>query len=613
MTRLRGRCLVPGVVSAPVVFSDVSLSIFGGLDPETGEIVDHHHPLCGQSCARRVLAIPSGRGSCTGSTVLLEALLNDHGTAPAAIVFQEVEEIITLGVLVARLLFARSIPVLVLSPADFGVLRHAAGLAIHDSTAIVLGHDGPLCVPDNQQQCLSCPKELKEKLKDEGGGKESSAAACIQLSDYDQSCLAGHKGEAARIAMQLLTCFADLQGTDQLLDVSRAHIDACIFTGPAVLRFARALLNKGGRVAVPTTLNSISIDRRRWREMAVDPEFVGQADALANAYLEMGATPSFTCAPYLLGDEPQFQENIGWSESNAVVFANSVLGARTQKYPDFVDVCIALTGRAPFAGCHINSGRVPSLIIHVPAMYRVDDSFYPLLGHHVGELAGQKVPLIYGIEHLFPSCSAISHLKAFSAAFATTSGAAMFHIQGVTPEAKTDESRATLFLTASEAALLPHIYISREGLIDSWYELNTARDVSVGLVSLGNPHFSLGEFEQLARLIMPFNGHPKVMKKSTVDVAITTSRDTYARAYRAGYITTLEEFGASIITDTCWCMIGESSVIKPEVQNIMTNSAKYAHYGPGLVKRGIHFGSLAQCVEAARTGVFDKNTSCKYL
>jgi predicted aconitase len=263
-----------------------------------------------------------------------------------------------------------------------------------------------------------------------------------------------------------------------------------------------------------------------------------------------------------------------------------VLGARTMKYPDYLDICIALTGRAPLAGCHIQSNRRASLRINLPELKNLDDAFYPLLGYHVGLLAANRIPVVTGLEHAAPSQD---DLKAFGAAFATTSSAPMFHIVGVTPEAATLECA-----TGGEA--VPAIGIRIQDLIRSWDELSNAQDLTVDLVSLGNPHFSITECERLAALCRGLRKH------EDVTVVVTCGRAIQEKAREAGILSELEDFGVQFVTDTCWCMIGEP-VIPPKATTIMTNSGKYAHYGPGLTGRRIHFGSLASCVDAACTGV----------
>ena len=563
-TSLTGRSLVAGAAQGALLFADVGLSFWGGVDPYSGEIIDRHHPLSGEHLAGRVLAIPSGRGSCTGSSVLMELISNGH--APAALVLAEPDEILTLGVLVAQTIFERSLPVLCIGREAFAALRGKAFARVEELTVTLFEH-----LPGDAWQAFDSPLHTAEKT------------TAIELTEHDQALLDGEHGKAAQVAMQIVLRMAELQGARSLVDVTQAHIDGCIYTGPASLRFAEQLVQWGAKVRVPTTLNSISVDQRRWRELGIDPALGVPASALGDAYMAMGAQLSFTCAPYLLDSAPKAGEQIVWAESNAVVYANSVLGARTLKYPDYLDICIALTGRAPLIGCHLDAQRKARLQIELPVLAELDDAFYPLLGYHIGALAGSRIPLVLGLEQSKPS---LDDLKAFGAAFATTSAAPLFHIAGVTPEAL-DQAQV---LEAN--APVPVEKIRLKDLLLSWRELNSARDNRVDVVSLGNPHFSLSEFAHLARLCRGRHKHPEVV------LAITCGRAVLEQAREAGHIAVIEAFGATLVTDTCWCMLGEP-VIPPAAKTLMTNSGKYAHYAPGLVGRKVHFANLAECVDAA--------------
>ena len=561
-TALNGRSLVAGAAQGALLFADVGLSFWGGVDPYTGEVIDRHHPLSGEYLAGRVLAIPSGRGSCTGSSVLMELISNGH--APAALVLAEPDEILTLGVLVAQTIFERSLPVLCIGREAFDGLRGKAFARVEGTSVTVF--EGS---PDDIWQTVGAPTV--------------ATPASIDLTETDQALLEGAHGKAAQVAMHIVLRMAELQGARSLVDVTQAHIDGCIYTGPASLRFAEQLVQWGATVRVPTTLNSISVDQRRWRELGIDPALGEPASALGDAYMAMGAQLSFTCAPYLLDSAPKAGEQIVWAESNAVVYANSVLGARTLKYPDYLDICIALTGRAPLIGCHLDAQRKAGLQIELPELGELDDAFYPLLGYHIGTLAGSRIPLVLGLEQRKPG---LDDLKAFGAAFATTSAAPLFHIAGVTPEAL-DPAQ----VLAPDVTLAVE-KIRLQDLLLSWRELNSARDNRVDVVSLGNPHFSLSEFAHLARLCRGRHKHPDVV------LAITCGRAVLEQARDAGHIAVIDAFGATLVTDTCWCMLGEP-VIPPAATTLMTNSGKYAHYAPGLVGRTVHFANLAECVDAA--------------
>lgn len=552
---ISGRVVVPGSAEGEILFTDVGLSFWGGVDALTGEVIDRHHPLSGQSPAGRILALPTSRGSCSGSGVVLELLLNDKG--PAAIVLERPEAIITLGVIVAEELFGRSIPVLCVGAENFASLRTVGAARINAES-------------------------------------RSDQSAAIHLTDEDQAILSGARGEAAAVAMRIVLRMAEIEGAEELLDITRAHIDGCIYTGPGGLAFADKLKDLGGRVSVPTTLNAISVDQRGWRTQGIPPVLGEPASQLADAYVAMGAEPTFTCAPYLLDDKPQRDEQIVWAESNAVVFANSVLGARTMKYPDYLDICVALTGRAPKAGCHLDVARLPGLRIRLPALEKVDDSLYPLLGYLIGTLAPDIIPVVEGLADRDPN---LDDLKAFGAAFATTSAAPMFHIAGVTPEAMAKDGYSDL--------ALPIITISADQLRQAWAELNGSPAGSVELVSLGNPHFSVAEIAKLAALCRNRTKHPHVA------LIVTCGRHVLEQARAAGDVALLEAFGVSFVTDTCWCMITEP-LIPAATKVIMTNSGKYAHYGPGLSGRTMRFGSLSACVEAAALG-FDADAVPAWL
>lgn len=554
-----GRTLVAGDAQGELLSAMVGLSFWGGVDPQTGVVIDQHHPLCGENLAGRVLAIPSGRGSCSGSGVLLELILNGH--APAAIVICEREEILTLGALVAEVVFEQSIPVLRIEREVFERLgEHRYARVVGSS--LQLFHEPP-----------------NRNWQPETAQRESNEDTTVRLDAVDEAFLSGQHGKAAQVAMRLLLRMAAVQEAEAFMDVTQVHIDGCIYTGPASLRFAEMLVAWGAYVRVPTTLNSISVDKRRWRAQGVAQDLGVPASALADAYLAMGAQPSFTCAPYLLESAPRFGEQVGWAESNAVIYANSVIGARTMKYPDYLDVCIALTGRAPLAGCHLDAGRRAMLALEVEMPTGADDAFWPLLGYCCGSVCGTEIPLIRGLE---TSAAGPDELKAFGAAFATVAAAPMFHIAGVTPEA--DEQRPER-----------QVRIGSSELWQAWQVLNTAASLEVGLISLGNPHFSLEECARLAALV---RGRTR---SANVAVVVTCGRAVHEAASRAGHVEEAEAFGVQFVTDTCWCMLGEP-VIPAAVRTLMTNSGKYAHYAPGLVGRDVRFGSMAACVEAACSG-----------
>ncbi|MEO6300491.1 MAG: aconitase X, partial [Paracoccaceae bacterium] len=290
--------IIAGRASGQVLATDEGLSFWGGVDPLTGVIIDAHHPSCGQSLAGKVLVMPTTRGSCSGSGVTLDLALN--GLAPTAFVFREAEDIVTLGAMIAARMFDRNVPVLRLDAAEFATVAKARQVEVTETTMIVDGRTVPL----NPLPVVN-----------------------LTLTPQDCAMLGGAQGPATRIAMEVICAMAALQGASTLVDVSQGHIDGCILANTANLRFAETMANMGGRVKIPTTINAISVDHRNWHTQGVPLQFGLRAARLADAYVQMGARPTFTCAPYLLETAPQAGEMIGWSESNAVIYANTVLAA----------------------------------------------------------------------------------------------------------------------------------------------------------------------------------------------------------------------------------------------------------------------------------------------
>lgn len=545
------RAIVPGSAQGPVIATEEGLSFWGGVDPANGRVIDVHHPLHGASLAGSILLMPTSRGSCTGSGVLLDLILNGH--APAALVFREVEDVATLGAVIAAEMFGHAIPVLRLAPGDYAVLAHEHHLRIEPESVGTSAGCVALAPPDGD---------------------------ALQLSPADRAMLAGEAGPAVRQAMRIIVAMAGQQGAARLCDVTRGHIDGCIYASEAHLTFAEKMAELGGRVRIPTTMNAISVDRENWRAQGTPVAFGRPAQRLADAYVRMGCAPTFTCAPYLLEAPPAQGEAIAWAESNAVVFANSVLGARTAKHPDFLDLCIALTGRAPEAGVYLAAGRRAARVIDVAAPKGADDAFWPLLGYLVGELAPDRIPLLRGLAATHPTQD---DLKALCAAFATTSAAPMLHIEGITPEA--GEGRAP----DADTVTLTH-----DDLLQAWQHLNAGPE-AIDLVAIGSPHASLAECRALAQALAGRKCHPDTA------VIVTTARHVMGAAERDGTLQALHAAGVQVVPDLCWCSITEP-LFPPSARVVLTNSGKYAHYGPGLSGREVRLASLAACAEAAVSG-----------
>lgn len=547
----RALLIVDADTESDVLVCEEGLSFWGGVDPQTGIVIDAHHELLGKSLAGKIVLMPTSRGSCSGSGVLLQLALND--CAPAALVFREDEEVLTLGALILRHMFDRTIGVLRLPEADYQKLASQPRAQIRGNRVTA----GALSV------------DLHPVSQDD-----------LQLTSSDKAMLAGARGRPVTLAMEVICAMAATQGASRLLDVTRGHIDGCIYAHDANLIFAETMADMGAKVAIPTTINAISVDRECWTEHDLPSDFGQAASRLADSYVRMGAFPTFTCAPYLSSDVPQLDENIGWSESNAVIFANSVLGARTAKHPDFLDLFIALTGRAPAAGVYLLENRHPRIVIDVELPKGYDDALWPLLGWVAGRMAPDLVPLLRGIEHEAPQRD---DLRALCAAFGTTSAVPLLHVAGVTPECGLEPVAGAM-----------RERVTRAELAQAWSAFNTGPE-KIDLIALGSPHFSLEETRKFATLMNGKQKHPDV------SVVITLGREVFAQAKSERIVEQLELAGVQFYSDLCWCSIVEP-MFPSKTQTLMTNSGKYAHYAPGLSGRAVRFGSLSSCAQAAITG-----------
>jgi predicted aconitase len=408
----------------------------------------------------------------------------------------------------------------------------------------------------------------------------------LNLSDRDRAMADGDGGPAQALAMSILVRMADVYGATELMDISQAHIDSTIYLGDATLEFAERLAALGARVAVPTSLNVSGVDECGWKDWAVKPEWAAKAARQMLAYERMGAVPMWTCAPYQTHMRPVFGQQIAWGESNAISFANSVIGARTERYPDLLDICCAITGRVPAVGLHLTEnrgGQICLRLTNVPEALQQDDQFFAVLGHLVGKLADESIPVIDGIV----VSPAEDQLKAFAAAAASSGRVALFHMVGVTPEAPTLDAA---FLGRPPERTLA---ITTADLRAARRELTTADGRELDMVILGSPHFSLAEFSLLAPLVAGHRAHPRVK------FLITSSRLMKERAHETGVLAPIAAFGAQITLDTC---ILASPMLPPEIKTLMTNSAKYAYYAPSLLNTRVTFGSLADCVRSAIEG-----------
>jgi predicted aconitase len=408
-------------------------------------------------------------------------------------------------------------------------------------------------------------------------------APTARLTADEEAMLGGEQGEAVSLAMRILLVAARTQRAERLIPIAAAHVDSCLYHGPSSQDFVDRLLEGGGAVRVPTTLNVGGLDLNR-------PDlFVGKAEVrdggarLMRSYVALGCQPTFTCAPYQLPGRPEFGTDVAWAESNAIVFGNSMIGLRTNRYGDLIDVCAAITGRVPLSGLHIAENRAARAVFTVaPDALTVDPELLPaLLGVLLGRRTGTLIPVIDGLQE----CVVDDDWgKSLGAASASGGGVAMFHIAGHTPEAP-DLATAT----QGRPPLL-EVRVTRDDLLGVHRELTTAAaDTPLGGVSIGTPHLSRAQLCELAAIL----GGRSVR----VPVFATTSR--WVAAAEPECVAALEAGGVTIVRDTC--TYGPSQVLTTDGV-MMTNSSKWAYYAPAQLGYAVVLASRRDCIESAVRG-----------
>ncbi len=406
----------------------------------------------------------------------------------------------------------------------------------------------------------------------------------MRLNSEEQGWFDGDAGPAMQMATRILFDMGRILGADRLIPITSAHIDGCLYHGDSGVKFAEALVEGGAKVCVPTTLNVGGIDLLHPEIINYPQHEKAMARRLMDAYVKMGCRQTWTCAPYQDGHRPEAGTDVAWAESNAVVFVNSVLGARTNRYGDFLDICSAITGRAPHYGLHVPENRRAKILVRTDTIsdqLKSRTALYPVIGAWLGRVVGHDVAAIADIP---PSVSE-DQLKALGASAASSGAVGLFHVIGRTPEALTLE--AACGLNGPEVT----ITFGPDELRSTRDSLSTVVDGALDAVALGSPHYSLAEIDRFEQVR---NG-----RELTIPVYICLSRLVYAILEKSGRLEPMRSAGVHFVTDTC---VVVTPIMRKAPGALMTDSGKFAHYTPGNTGYGVVYGAPEECVESAVHG-----------
>jgi hypothetical protein len=387
----------------------------------------------------------------------------------------------------------------------------------------------------------------------------------MKLTKTEEGMLSGREGRATKKGMQILVALGDIYRADRLVRVSSVQVSGVSYKnlGDAGIEFLRELA-EDGRARVKSTLNPAGMDLVNWQSLGIDEDFAQKQLKVIEAYRKLGLETSCTCTPYLAGNEPRFGEHIAWSESSAVVYANSVLGARTNREGGPSALASSLTGRTPRYGYHLDKNRLPTLALDVSANLESAEDF-SAMGYFVGRVVENGVPYFRGVK-----AAGLEELKTLSAALASSGGVAMFHMEGITPEAKGG-------IGAAE-----NVSFTERDLREARAGLNDQGDPD--FISVGCPHCSLDELATIARLLRG--------RKVIREFWVCCSRSVKRQSDERGYSSQIERSGAKFACDTCMVVAPIESM---GYKVVATNSAKACHY---LRSNGlkVRFWPLRRCV-----------------
>jgi hypothetical protein len=406
----------------------------------------------------------------------------------------------------------------------------------------------------------------------------------MKLTKEEQKMLDGKYGDAVQRAMELLIAVGDCYGAQQMISVTSVHLVAAnpVTAGKGGTIFIKDMAERGGKFVVPTTTNPTSLDPWAWQEMGFNEEIHKEHIALSESIAKMGGLLCNTCTPYLIGHIPRMREHIAWGESSAVVYANAILGSRTNREGGPTGLAAGITGRTPAYGYHLDENRYGKLKIIVNANLK-GDTDYATLGYFVGRIAQDRVPIFTGIP---PSISQ-HELKCLGAALATSGSVAHYHVVGITPEAPTEEV-ATGYKKISSSDTFE--FGSME-LKETEESISKTGPEEANLVVFGCPHASIDQVKNYAETL---SGR---RVKNKLEIWILVSHVIRKYAENIGYANMIESTGARLVSNTCPSAMPWDFFKRRGYRALATDSPKIAYYASTTQDLPCYYGSLDKFID----------------
>jgi cis-L-3-hydroxyproline dehydratase len=416
----------------------------------------------------------------------------------------------------------------------------------------------------------------------------------MQLTDQERAMLDGAQGEVVREALDYIVQFGEAFDAARLVDITYCHYPAEMAIYPGSVEDAVSYSARGGRVRVPTTTSTLCADLERLDATGCPAALSALQAQIAPAHRALGLLETYTCTPQLLGFIPPFGSYIASVESSAIIYFNSVLGARTNRGGLFTRFS-AITGKYPLMGYLLDANRRGTHLfqVRIPPERLASYHAWTALGFHIGALVGGGVPVITGVR---PDRQ--EWLLGLGAALATSGSVTLFHIPGVTPEARSVEE-------AFQGRPPCEVHdVTERDLSDVYDKLRTiAPGAPIDFVTLGCPHYNLEQLRWVAEMLQGRR------MAHGVRMWVCTNRMTRAQAASGGYVQAIEAAGALVVADTCpveshmrQSTCREYGLAAPNVEAMVTDSAKMARYVGDLIGCKTALVSSEQCIAAALSG-----------
>lgn len=405
------------------------------------------------------------------------------------------------------------------------------------------------------------------------------------LTAEEKAILDGSEGPARQFAMEILVKMGESCGAPRLIPIKSVHLVLHAYKSAfdAGVEAAERIADMGGKFTVPTTIDPCGMDTEDWAGARTPEHYARMQTRLNNAVMKMGVIPVWTCTPYYGFNLPRFGEHIAWSESSAVSFANTVIGARTNRQSAIIDICMGIIGKAPEAGLHLDENRRGEVLVNLRVSRPLKQWEYPAMGFFLGQQLGSRIGVVNGMQ----GSPTQDNLKAMCAAAAASGSVALLHVVGITPEARTLEE------AFGGNQPIQTIEVDEAVLLGTRAKMNTHKTDEIDFVALGCPHYTINELMTVQKLLDGRKIHP--------GVTMWIYANSYAikLAEQMGLRKELESAGITIRAETCMII---SPLAEWGFKTIMTDSGKCTHYGPMECKTDIVFASTAECVESAVAG-----------